>query len=92
VNPDEAYFWATHSGAEIDLVLIKKGRMFGVECKRVDAPQLTSSMRIALNDLNLRQIAVIYPGVKRYELGNRVFAVPFEEVENGMKGLFHIKN
>jgi len=91
-NPDEVYFWATHSGAEMDLVLIKNGRMFGVECKRVDAPRLTPSMRIALEDLNLKQIAVIYPGTQRYELGDNIVAVPFEEVENGMEGLFRIKN
>lgn len=87
-DPDEVYFWATHSGAELDLVLIKNGRMFGVECKRVDAPRLTPSVRIALEDLNLEQIAVIYPGTQRYELGDKADAVPFEEVEAGMKGLF----
>ncbi|KPK35282.1 MAG: hypothetical protein AMK70_05680, partial [Nitrospira bacterium SG8_35_1] len=79
-------------GAEIDLVFIKNGRMYGIECKRVDAPQLTPSMRIALEDLSLSQVAVIYPGVQRYELGEKIAAVPFEEVENGMKGLFRMKN
>ncbi|OIO90776.1 MAG: hypothetical protein AUK02_00665, partial [Anaerolineae bacterium CG2_30_58_95] len=52
-RPDEAYFWATHSGAELDLLLIKNGRRIGVECKRMDAPRLTPSMRIALQDLQL---------------------------------------
>ena len=61
VEPDAAYFWATHQGAEIDLVLLKQGRMYGVECKRADAPSLTPSMRIALADLKLEQIAVVYP-------------------------------
>jgi hypothetical protein len=41
---------------------------------------------------NLKQLAVIYPGTQRYELGDKVVAVPFEEVEKGMKGLFRIKN
>ena len=91
-DPDEVYFWATHSGAEIDLVLIKNGRMFGVECKRIDAPRLTPSMRIALADLSIEQIAVIYPGTKRYDLGDKAVAVPFEEVEKGMKGLFRVRN
>ncbi len=88
VDPDEVYFWATHNGAEIDLVLVKKGRMLGVECKRVDAPQLTPSMRIALQDLQLEQIAVVYPGAKRYPLADTVHAVPLEAVVDGMSGLF----
>lgn len=88
VEPDEAYFWATHQGAEIDLVLLKQGRMYGVECKRVDAPSLTPSMRIALADLKLEQIAVVYPGPRRYSLHERVNAVPLEALAGGMEGLF----
>lgn len=88
VQPDEAYFWATHNGAEIDLVLVKDGRMFGVECKRVDAPKLTPSMRIALEDLKLKQLAVVYPGTRRYSLAERVNAVPVEALKDGAKGLF----
>lgn len=87
-EPDEAYYWATHSGAEIDLVLVKSGRMLGVECKRMDAPRLTPSMRTALEDVKLEQIAVVYPGTKRYSLGERVAAVPLETVAEGLKGLF----
>jgi len=88
VEPDEAYFWATHSGAEIDLVLVKAGRMLGVECKRVDAPRLTPSMRIALEDLKLDRIAVIYPGTRRYPLTERITAVPLAGLVDGMDGLF----
>jgi len=87
-EPEEAYYWATHSGAELDLVLIKNGRMFGVECKRRDAPAMTPSMRNALEDLNLKQIAVVYPGTKRYPLGKGIHVVPLEAVAEGMKGLF----
>lgn len=82
VAPDEAYFWATHNGAELDLVLLKHGRKFGVECKRVDAPRLTASMRTALDDLKLDQIAVIYPGDRRYPLAERITAVPLEAVSD----------
>jgi predicted AAA+ superfamily ATPase len=87
-EPDEVYFWATHSGAEIDLVLMKNGRMFGVECKRADAPGLTPSMKIALEDLKLREIAVVYPGARRYPLAPKINAVPFKSVLDGMKGIF----
>jgi len=87
-EPDEVYFWATHNGAEIDLVFSKGGRMYGVEVKRADAPGLTPSMRAALEDLKLKRIAVIYPGQKRYTLHKQVDVVPFNEVLGGMQGLF----
>ena len=88
IEPEEACYWATHGGAEIDLVLVKDGRLLGVECKRMDAPRMTPSMGTALQDLKLEQIAVVYPGTKRYSLGERVAAVPLEAVAEGMKGLF----
>jgi hypothetical protein len=73
---DEAWFWATHQGAEIDLLLRRGDRLLGVECKRADAPRLTPSIRIALDDLGLERVAVIYPGARRYPLGALVEAVP----------------
>ena len=76
VEPEEAYFWGTHGGAEVDLLLRKDGKMVGVECKRLDAPRLTPSMRAALSDLGLERIVVIYPGERRYTLAEQVEAVP----------------
>jgi predicted AAA+ superfamily ATPase len=80
---DEAFFWATHQGAEIDLILRRGDRLLGVECKRADAPRVTPSMRIALEDLEMERIAVVYPGGKRYPLSERVEAVPLEELADG---------
>jgi len=88
VEPDESYFWATHNGAEIDLILNKHGRLYGVECKCVDAPKLTPSMRIAMADLSLYRMAVVYPGQKTYALADRVKAVPLDAAVRGMAGLF----
>lgn len=88
VQPEEVYYWGTHNGAEIDLVFIKDGGMYGVECKRADAPSLTPSMKIAVEDLQLERVAVIYPGSQRYSLARKVEAVPFSAVTGGMKGLF----
>jgi predicted AAA+ superfamily ATPase len=82
LRPDEAYYWATHQGAEIDLVLFKNGRRIGIECKRADAPTLTPSMRIALADLKLDELRVVYPGEKRYALAKKVQAVPLAELVN----------
>jgi predicted AAA+ superfamily ATPase len=80
LQPDEAYHWATHQGAEIDLLLFKHGRRVGVECKRSDAPALTPSMRIALGDLRLDRIVVVYPGDRRYALADHVDVVPLFEL------------
>jgi hypothetical protein len=83
VLPDEAYFWATHSGAELDLLLIKNGRRIGVECKRVDAPRLTPSMHTAVNDLELSKLFVVYPGLHPYPLSESVFAFPLSGLAQG---------
>ena len=73
---DDAFFWATHQGAEIDLVLRRGDRLLGVECKRSDAPRMTPSIRIALVDLGLERVAVVYPGDRRYPMADKVEAVP----------------
>lgn len=80
VAPDEAYFWATHNGAELDLLLVKDGRRIGVECKRSDAPRLTPSMRTSLADLELDRLVVIYPGTRRYSLAEGVEVLPLVEL------------
>ncbi len=86
-QPEEVYFWGTHSGAELDLLLIKNGRRIGIECKRMDAPQLTLSMRTALDDLKLDQILVLYPGLHPYPIAERIMAVPLRSItETGWLG------
>ena len=80
LRPDETYYWATHNGAEIDLVIFKNGRRIGVECKRADAPTLTPSMRIALADLKLDELHVVYPGQTRYALTRKVEVVPLAQL------------
>ena len=75
---DHAYFWATHQGAELDLLLMRGARRIGLEIKRSDAPGLTPSMRSALADLRLDRLWVIYPGERRYALHERVTVLPFD--------------
>lgn len=76
LRPDEAYFWATHNGAEIDLLLIRGGKRLGLECKFADAPRVTPSMRIAATDLGLSELVVLYPGDKPYALAAGMRALP----------------
>jgi hypothetical protein len=87
--PDEFYFWATHNGAELDLLILKDGHRIGIECKRVDAPRLTPAMRIAQEDLNLDHLVVIYPGDRPYPLAEGVVVMPLAwlEDENPIKKL-----
>lgn len=75
-QPDEAYFWATHQGAELDLLMLKGARRVGVEFKRADVPKVTRSMRTAIDDLKLDALYVVYPGQQRFTLMEGVEAVP----------------
>lgn len=79
--PSQAYFWATHAGAELDLMLVRGGRRYGIEIKRSDAPTLTPSMRIALDELGLEWLQVVYPGPRRYALASSVEVVPLQELD-----------
>jgi uncharacterized protein len=72
----QAYYWRTQAGAELDLLLLHKGRRIGIEIKRADAPKMTPSMASALADLKLHQIFVVYPGSARYAVAPRVEALP----------------
>lgn len=75
---DEAFFWATHQGAEIDLILRRGDALYGIECKRTDTPRITPSIRIALDDLKLKHVFVMYPGIQRFPLASQVEAVPLQ--------------
>jgi len=71
-----AYYWGTQSGAELDLLLGIGGKRYGVEVKYADAPRITRSMRVAMNDLGLFWLYVVYPGADRYPLADAIEALP----------------
>lgn len=75
----QAYFWATHGGHELDLLLFWRGQRIGVEIKYADAPALTKSMHVALADLNLDHLFVVFPGAKGYRLDERIETVTLAE-------------
>ncbi len=75
-QPDGAWFYAVHSGTELDLVMHTNGRRIGVEFKRADAPRLTRSMQSASQDLGLDELWVVYPGTRSYELANGIIVRP----------------
>ncbi len=82
-RPEAAYFWATHNGAELDLLMLKHDKRVGVEFKHADAPTLTPSMRTAMTDLTLDALYVVYPGDRRYRLAENVEAVPLPQFAAG---------
>jgi predicted AAA+ superfamily ATPase len=81
-QPDQAYFWATHSGAELDLLMFIRGKRIGIEFKRMDAPKLSASMKISMEDLKLNRLLVIYPGSQSYRLAQNIEVVPLHEIAN----------
>lgn len=74
------YFWATHTGAEVDLFWQAGGRNWGIECKYADAPRKTKSMDSALNDLDLAHLWVIYPGTEMYPLSEKITVLPLQNM------------
>jgi len=82
VQPSEGFFWSTHSGAEIDLFFQYRGRRYAVEFKFSEAPKVTKSMRIALSDLRLNHLWIIYPGQYTYPVDEQITACPLTKVTN----------
>lgn len=76
----DAYYWATHAGAELDLMVMQAGQRYGFEMKYSDAPGTTKSMHTAIADLDLAHLWVVYPGEKRYDLTEKITVVPAREI------------
>ena len=76
----DAYFWATHGGAELDLLLMLNGKRYGFEFKYQDAPRRTRSMLIALEDLGLERLWVVYPGSREYALDDSTDVIPLTAI------------
>ena len=75
-----ASFWATHGGAELDLLVTIAGRRYGFECKYSDAPGTTRAMRIAIDDLQLAHLWIMYPGDEAYELDETISVLPATQI------------
>jgi hypothetical protein len=80
VRREECWFWATHSGAELDLLVVRGERRLGFEVKRTTAPRLTSSMRSSLAALRLDRLYVVHAGEDSFRLGRSVLAVAFRRL------------
>jgi hypothetical protein len=74
----DCYFWATHNQAELDLLIFKNNKRYGFEFKFTDSPKITKSMKIAMNDLKLDKLTLIYPGNKSFILEKNIEACGLE--------------
>ena len=78
----EAYFYGTQRGAELDLMLLRRGRRWGFEFKCTDAPRTAKSMHIVIKDLGLERLWVIYPGEREYPLTDTITALPLKNIHD----------
>jgi hypothetical protein len=75
-----AYFWGTHGGAELDLLLLVKGKRYGFEIKYSEAPATTKSMHVALGDLKLDRLWVVYPGNKSFAMDKKIECLSLKDM------------
>ena len=87
LDAGHAHYWATHGGAEIDLLIERRGKRHGFECKLADAPGVTRSMRVALTDLRLDHLWVLYPGAETYPLDDRITVLPAARISDLAKSV-----
>ena len=86
-QPEECFFWATHSGAELDLLIVRGNNRLGFEFKRSTAPSLTKSMHVAMEDLRLRRLWVVHAGERAFDLTRQIRALPLSRVLEELKPL-----
>lgn len=72
IHPTEAFFWATHNKAELDLFFSSDGKRYGVEFKLNEAPAITPSIHIAVRDLGLSHLWIVYPGKQDYPVDDKI--------------------
>ena len=80
VCPAQRFFWSTYTGAELDLFFLHQGRRYGVEFKFSEAPKVTRPMRIALNDVTLEHLWIIYPGAHHYPVDKKLSVWPLRQI------------
>ncbi len=87
---EQCFHWSTHTGAELDLLVLDGSRRYGFEVKRSEAPRLTRSMRSAVETLNLDRLDVVHAGTQRYRLAGRVRTLPAGELVGELKELANL--
>lgn len=86
-HPEQCFHWSTHSGAELDLMVVAGNRRYGFEVKRTEAPRLTPSMRSALATLGLERLDVVHAGTERYRMAPKIRALPAADLAATLRPL-----
>jgi predicted AAA+ superfamily ATPase len=84
---EECFFWATHAGAEIDLLVVRGRRRLGFEFKRTAAPRTTRSMYTAIEELGLERLVILHAGEKSFPLSERIRAVAVSDLDHEIRPL-----
>jgi hypothetical protein len=85
LRPQECYFWATHAGAELDLLVVRGRKRWGFEVKRTSAPSITPSMRTALDDLKLQRLFVVHAGQHSFDMAKNIRAIALSHLLDELK-------
>ena len=86
-RPEECFFWATHQGAELDMLVVRGARRIGFEFKRTTAPSVTRSMRTAQEDLRLSDLYVVHAGTRSGNLAAGIRSVAFSRLLDDLEPL-----
>ena len=78
----DAYFYGTQRGAELDLLLLRRGRRWGFELKCTETPRTTKSMHVVMDDLELAHLWVVYPGNREFSLTDNITALPLTRIRD----------
>ena len=85
VLPHECFFWRTHTGAELDLLVVRGRKRWGFEVKRTSAPTITPSMRTALTDLKLQRLFVVHAGEHSFDMAKKIRAIALPHLLDELK-------
>ena len=85
VQPHECFFWATHAGAELDLLVVRGKKRWGFEVKRTSAPAITPSMRTAMADLKLQRLFVVHAGEHSFDMAKNIRAIALSHLLDELK-------
>ncbi|MBS1987055.1 ATP-binding protein [Candidatus Dependentiae bacterium] len=82
IRSNDCYFWSTHNEAELDLLAFKNGKRLGFEFKYTESPKITKSMNIALEDLKLDHLYVVFPGSMSFDLSDKITACGLDVLQD----------
>ncbi|MBK8804814.1 MAG: ATP-binding protein [Fibrobacteres bacterium] len=81
---ENAWFYRTQAGAELDLMVMLGGKRYGFEFMLSDHPATTRSMTVAMQDLDLERLFLVHPGSGRVALREKVERVGIQSLPQAL--------